>query len=692
MASPIFLPLQEKVPRKNTLQRASELTIFYLLLSFLLYRLLSLNDHGVPWLLAFLCESWFTFVWFLSINIKWNLVDHKTYPERLLQRVPELPPVDMFVTTADPVLEPPIITVNTVLSLLAVDYPTHKLACYVSDDGGSPLTFYSLVETAKFAKLWVPFCKKYDIQVRAPFHYFSSELNSSSDLSSDLLRDWREMKVIWENKDNLLNGVPLLVYVSREKQPKHPHHFKAGAMNVLTRVSGVITNAPFMLNVDCDLFANNPQIVLHAMCLLLGSDKEREYAFVQCPQHIYGGLKDDPFGNQMIVLQEYLARGIGGIQGPFYGGTGCFHRRKVIYGLSPVEAGIRGRNLSSDNRKSNVEVLQTKFGKSTVFTKSAAQILSGITGKTDDSHDLSRSLEAANQVAGCNYEYGTYWGTKIGWVYGSMTEDVLTGLGIHARGWGSVFCTPEPPPFLGCAPMGGPACMTQLKRWATGLLEILFSKNSPILATLTAKLQFRQCLCYLYIVVWGLRSIPELCYAALPAYCILTNTYFIPKVSEPAIFKIGALFIIFNLYTLSEYLRCGLSIRTWWNNQRMARITSATAWLFGVLSVVLKLLGLSETVFEVTRKDQSTTDDGNDTDAGRFTFDESPVFVPATALVLVHLTALSMGLVGVQPSARGGYGSGLGEVICCAWVVLNFLPFVKGLVGKGKYGIPSSTL
>jgi hypothetical protein len=38
--------------------------------------------------------------------------------------------VDMFVTTADPELEPPLVTVNTVLSLLAVDYPARKLACY----------------------------------------------------------------------------------------------------------------------------------------------------------------------------------------------------------------------------------------------------------------------------------------------------------------------------------------------------------------------------------------------------------------------------------------------------------------------------------------------------------------------------------------------------------------------------------
>ncbi|KAL5797924.1 hypothetical protein ACOSQ2_002744 [Xanthoceras sorbifolium] len=63
----------------------------------------------------------------------------------------------MFVTTADPVLEQPIITVNTVLSLMALDYPANKLACYVSDDGCSPLNFYALVEASKLAKLWVPF-------------------------------------------------------------------------------------------------------------------------------------------------------------------------------------------------------------------------------------------------------------------------------------------------------------------------------------------------------------------------------------------------------------------------------------------------------------------------------------------------------------------------------------------------------
>ena len=69
-------------------------------------------------------------------------------------------------------------------------------------------------------------------------------------------------------------------------------------------MSGVVTNSPIMLNVDCDMFANNPQVALHAMCLLLGFDDDVHSGFVQAPQKFYGALNDDPFGNQMQVLFE----------------------------------------------------------------------------------------------------------------------------------------------------------------------------------------------------------------------------------------------------------------------------------------------------------------------------------------------------------------------------------------------------
>ncbi|RVW38932.1 putative cellulose synthase-like protein H3 [Vitis vinifera] len=280
---------------------------------------------------------------------------------------------------------------------------------------------------------------------------------------------------------------------------------------------------------------------------------------------------------------------------------------------------------------------------------------------------------------------------QIGCLYGSTTEDVLTGMRIQARGWKSTDCRPDPPAFLGCAPSGGPAALTQQKRWATGLLEILFSKNSPFIAAFTAKLQFRQCLAYLWFISWALRSIPELCYLALPAYCIMAGSHFLPKVQEPAVLIPISLFVCYNFYTLFEYYGAGFSIRACWNNLRMGRITAVTAWLFGFFSVILKLLGLSETVFEVTKKDQSTTPgEGSDKDAGRFTFDGSLIFVPATTLLLVHLMALVTALLGLFDHV--GIESRIGEIICSVWVVLCFSPFLKGLFGKGKYGIPTSSI
>ncbi|XVE78451.1 hypothetical protein DITRI_Ditri13aG0146300 [Diplodiscus trichospermus] len=726
------LPLYEKISYKNTIQRALDATLLFLLVSLLVYRLFSLKNHGFPWLLAFLCESWFTFIWGIDVSTKWSPVECRTYPENLEKRFPDLPNVDMFVTTANPVLEPPIITVNTVLSLLAVDYPAEKLACYVSDDGCSPLTFYSLVEASKFAKLWVPFCKKYNIQARAPFRYFSGDsepLHAAA--NSEFKENWLKIKaeyellfwkieeaarksvpcdltgefsafcnversnhpaiikIILEHKKILPDAVPNLVYISREKRPKQPHHYKAGAMNVLTRVSGVMTNAPFMLNVDCDMFVNNPQVVRYAICQLLGSKCEKETAFVQYPQVFYDGSRDDPYGNQFVVFSKYMFPGVAGIQGPWYAGTGCFHRRKVIYGLWPDDAENEAPNHASFNGKLLQYTLSKEFGNSKEFIMSTAEALKGNKGFPNN---LSESLEAACQVASCSYENGTGWGTKCGWMYGSTAEDALTGLTIHKKGWNSSFHNPQPPAFMGCAPSGGPEAMIQRKRWAVGLLEILVGKSNPIVATLTAKLQFRMCLAYLWPLVWGLSSVPEFCYAALPAYCILTNSCFLPKVEERAIWIPITIFVTFNLHTLREYRITGLSIQAWWNNLRMGRITATSAHLFGLLTLILKLLGLVDTVFDVTQKDQSS--DGDDTShMTKFTFNGSAVFVPGTTLVLVHLIAL-LTLSSRLPIslAHGAHGVGIGEVFCSLWVVLCFWPFLKGLFEKGKHGIPSSTI
>lgn len=73
--------------------------------------------------------------------------------------------------------------------------------------------------------------------------------------------------------------------------------------------------------------------------------------------------------------------------------------------------------------------------------------------------------------------------------------------------------------------------MLQQRRWATDLLEILFTKQNPLNGSSCKKIRFRQSLAYLYIFTWGLRSIPELFYCLLPAYCVLHGSALFPKVN-----------------------------------------------------------------------------------------------------------------------------------------------------------------
>lgn len=92
----------------------------------------------------------------------------------------EFPGVDIFVCTADPEKEPLPMVMNTVLSVMAYDYPPEKLNVYLSDDAASELTYYALVEASKFARHWIPFCKKFNIQPRSPAAYFASQSNHQS--------------------------------------------------------------------------------------------------------------------------------------------------------------------------------------------------------------------------------------------------------------------------------------------------------------------------------------------------------------------------------------------------------------------------------------------------------------------------------------------------------------------------------
>ncbi|CAH2079069.1 unnamed protein product [Thlaspi arvense] len=732
-------PLCERISHKSYFLRAVDLTILGLLFSLLLYRVLHRSPNENVWLVALICESLFSLTWLTCTCIKWSPAEDKAYPNRLDERIQNLPSVDIFVPTADPVKEPPIMVVNTVLSLLALNYPANKLACYVSDDGCSPLTYFTLKEASRFAKIWVPFCKKYNVGVRAPFRYFLNPFDAVND--SEFSKDWemtkREyeklcrkvedasgnshcldadndfkafsnrkpndhstiVKVVWENKGGVGDEreVPHLVYISREKRPNYFHHYKSGAMNFLIRVSGLMTNAPYMLNVDCDMHVNDPDVVRQALCMFLQKSKNSSHcAFVQYPQEFYDSITDE-----FTVLQSIMGRGVAGIQGPIYVGTGCFHTRRVMYGLSPGDLEDDG-SLSLVARREflDEDSLERKYGSSKEMVKSMVDALQR---KSNPQNTITNSIEAAHEVGHCHYEFQTNWGETVGYLYGSVSEDIITSIGIHSRGWTSSYICPDQPAFLGSTPSVGLETIVQQRRWGTAGIEVLFTRHSPLAGMFRRKIRFRQRIGYFWVLM-SLRSIPELFYCFLPAYCLLHSSTIFPK--GPCLGIIVTLVGMHCIYSLWQFKYLGFSVKSWFVAQSHWRIIATSGWLFSIYDIIFKLLGISKVEHRIAKKTIPETtsvsgyepsqkeNDSESSDVGKFEFDSSCHFVPGTVIMLVNLAGLVWYLMGLQRSScsHEGGGSGVGETCGCILVLMLFYPFLKGLFEKGKYGIPLSTL
>jgi hypothetical protein len=107
----------------------------------------------------------------------------------------KLPPIDVLICTADPDREPTVEVMNTVLSAMALDYPPEKLHVYLSDDGGSPLTLHGMRQAWRFARGWLPFCRRYGIATRCPQAYFSAPEDDGGCGSSEFTTERQKIKV-----------------------------------------------------------------------------------------------------------------------------------------------------------------------------------------------------------------------------------------------------------------------------------------------------------------------------------------------------------------------------------------------------------------------------------------------------------------------------------------------------------------
>lgn len=189
------------------------------LVCFLTWRISHPNHEAMwLWIMSVVCEVWFALSWLLDQLPKICPVNRVTdlsvlkdryEPPEMAKGLSDLPGIDIFVSTADAEKEPPLVTANTILSILAVDYPVEKLACYLSDDGGSLITFEALAEAASFAKIWVPFCRKHSIEPRNPEAYFSQKRDPlKNKVRIDFVRERRRVKREYDEFKVRINALP----------------------------------------------------------------------------------------------------------------------------------------------------------------------------------------------------------------------------------------------------------------------------------------------------------------------------------------------------------------------------------------------------------------------------------------------------------------------------------------------------
>ncbi|XP_068647273.1 cellulose synthase-like protein D4 [Aristolochia californica] len=823
-------PLTRKIPIPAGIISPYRLLILVrlvVLAFFLRWRILHPNDEAIwLWFMSIICEVWFAFSWILDQVPKLCPVNRSTDLEVLREKFDmpgpdnpsgrsDLPGMDIFVSTADPEKEPPLVTANTILSILAVDYPVEKLACYVSDDGGALLTFEAMAEAASFANVWVPFCRKHNIEPRNPDSYFSLKGDPTKNKSRlDFVKDRRRVKREYDEFKVRTNGLPdairrrsdafnareemkklkqlretggdpleplkiqkatwmadgthwpgtwsspssdhkkgdhpgilqvllkppscdplmgsaddkifdfsdvdvrlpMLVYVSREKRPGYDHNKKAGAMNCLVRASAVLSNGPFILNLDCDHYIYNCQALREGMCFMMDRGGDR-ICYIQFPQRFEGIDPSDRYANHNTVFFDGNMRALDGLQGPMYVGTGCLFRRFALYGFDPPrlkepQSFLGGKTVETmpvltgpDGQPQtlraeqmdpelNPALMQKRFGNSTMLCESIpiceyqarpladhpAVKYGRPPGALRVPRELLDSATVAESVSviSCWYEDKSEWGDRVGWIYGSVTEDVVTGYRMHNRGWRSIYCITKRDAFRGSAPINLTDRLHQVLRWATGSVEIFFSRNNAILAS--KRLKLLQRLAYINVGVYPFTAPFLVLYCFLPALSLFSGQFIVQTLNIT--FLVYLLIITFALIGLAilEVKWSGNGLEEWWRNEQFWLISGTSAHLYAVVQGLLKVIAGIEISFTLTSK--SSGDENEDIYADLYLVKWSSLMIPPIVICMVNIIAIMTAFSRTIYSELPQWSKFMGGAFFSFWVLSHMYPFAKGLMGK----------
>ncbi|KAF5950718.1 hypothetical protein HYC85_012711 [Camellia sinensis] len=214
----------------------------------------------------------------------------------------------------------------------------------------------------------------------------------------------------------------IYIKFSKNKQPIQNEKKKNKLLDACfyLRVSTMISNSPYILVLDCDMYCNDSSSARQAMCFHLDPKMSPSLAFVQFPQKFHNISKNDIyncrirslFTNENLyyslikkiyvqglydyeIIIEILWKGMDGLEGPCLSGTCFYINRNVLYGSL---------------MKEDVDIMKSKqyFGSSKDFIKSLGRHY-----KPNHSDFLNAMLFKETQIlASCAYENQTKWGKE----------------------------------------------------------------------------------------------------------------------------------------------------------------------------------------------------------------------------------------------------------------------------------------
>ncbi|XP_021749406.1 cellulose synthase-like protein E1 [Chenopodium quinoa] len=593
----------------------------------------------LPWTVIFSAEVMFSFMWILRQPFYWRPVTRTVFPEKV-PKDEDLPRLDVFICTADHNREPTFKVMNTVVSAMCLDYPSEECDKYES-----------------FKQRVVNWKERGDNDAKGNAFDHPAVIQV---INENILED--DAATI--NPESI--RMPLLVYLAREKRPTQPHHFKAGALNSLLRVSSTLSNSPYILVLDCDMYCNDPISARQAMCFHLDPKSSSWLGWVQYPQKFHNISQSDIYDSQMRVAWPVLWSGMDGLQGPTLSGSNFYIKRKALFG-DDINV-IHGNDIKE---------LKAIFGPSNEFLKSLGKNCKPNAIK-EKKQISSVFLQEAQSLASCSYEESTQWGKKIGFNYESVVEDVMTSFMLQSKGWRSVYLNPSRPQFLGSATTNLDQALIQLSRWTAGLLQLGLSKYCPLFYS-TSRMQIFQQMLYSSISFLSLEFLPVLCFAIVPPTCLFYEIPLYPKVSDPFFVAFAYVFISSQLKHLYEAIILSRgSISSWLNEQRISIIKDVTSYAYGTLECVMAKLGIREASFIPTNKveDDDTT---KWYQLGKYDFRTSYVFlVPIVTLVTLNLFCFVGGLARVIVARS--WDALFGQVFFSLYVLIMSFPVIEGML------------